>query len=115
MRAVSRNLAKGTKGAEISVLQQFLISQNKGSSSQALANVGTAGNFGPTTHSALAEFQANVGISSALGNFGPITRAYVSLRFSRFLVARLHAQSREYKKGPFLGAPFVLFCTAGRV
>jgi peptidoglycan hydrolase-like protein with peptidoglycan-binding domain len=72
------NLIRGSKGNEVAVLQNFLISQNKGQASQALMRVGATGYFGSLTRSALAEFQLSVGISPASGNFGPITRAYIS-------------------------------------
>jgi peptidoglycan hydrolase-like protein with peptidoglycan-binding domain len=81
LRSVAGNLTKGSSGSDVTVLQQFLISQNKGSFARALAGVGATGNFGSMTLSALAEFQANTGISPASGNFGPITRAYISAHY----------------------------------
>lgn len=78
VQALTVNLAQGSSGSNVTVLQQFLISQNEGPAAQALANAGATGYFGPLTRAALAEFQANTGISPALGNFGPITRAYLS-------------------------------------
>ncbi len=81
VRAIAMNLGKGSVGADVATLQQFLISQNKGPSAQALAAVGATAYFGDITRAALAEFQASVGISPALGNFGSITRAYVSTNY----------------------------------
>lgn len=78
VRAIAVNLGKGKSGTPVAVLQQFLISQNKGPRAQALAKAGATAYFGGVTQSALAEFQASVGISPASGNFGPLTRAYVS-------------------------------------
>ncbi|HEY5383532.1 MAG TPA: ice-binding family protein [Candidatus Paceibacterota bacterium] len=78
IRAVAVNLYQGTNAADVTTLQQFLISQNTGSAAQALATVGATGYFGALTRAALAEFQTKVGISPALGNFGPITRSYIS-------------------------------------
>jgi hypothetical protein len=78
IKSIILNLIRGSKGNEVAVLQNFLISQNKGQASQALMRVGATGYFGSLTRSALAEFQLSVGISPASGNFGPITRAYIS-------------------------------------
>lgn len=75
------NLGEGNKNDDVATLQQFLISQNRGSAAQALARVGVTSYFGMLTRAALAEFQASVGISPALGNFGPITRNYVSIHY----------------------------------
>ncbi len=76
------NLTQGSSGKDVTILQQFLIAQNKGSSAQALASVGATAYFGSLTRRALAEFQADVGISPALGNFGPITRAYLGAHYN---------------------------------
>jgi len=78
VRAIAINLGEGNRNNNVATLQQFLISQNKGQSARALAMVGATSYFGKLTRAALAEFQANVGISPALGNFGPITRNYIS-------------------------------------
>lgn len=78
IRSLTLNLGKGSRGIDVAVLQQFLIAQNKGGSAQALAQAGATAYFGALTKSALAEFQAHVGIYPPLGNFGPITRAYLS-------------------------------------
>ncbi|MDO8524447.1 MAG: ice-binding family protein [bacterium] len=81
VKAIATNLIKGSKDNAVATLQQFLISQNKGSAAQALANVGATSYFGALTKAALAEFQAKVGISPAWGNFGPITRAYLQANY----------------------------------
>ncbi len=81
VRAITINLGKGSSDNNVAILQQFLISQNKGSSAQVLAKVGATSYFGDLTRAALAEFQAKVGISPALGNFGSITRAYISANY----------------------------------
>jgi len=78
VKAIATNLVKGSVGDDVKTLQQFLISQNKGSAAQALSAHGTTLNFGALTKAALAEWQAAVGVAPALGNFGPITRAYIS-------------------------------------
>ncbi|TSC81785.1 MAG: hypothetical protein G01um101420_789, partial [Parcubacteria group bacterium Gr01-1014_20] len=81
VRAIAVNLGEGRRGNDVKILQQFLTSQDKGPAAQALARVGATAYFGGLTRAALAEFQANVGISPALGNFGAITRAYVSAHY----------------------------------
>ncbi len=81
IKTVSANLTKGNSGSKVTILQRFLISQNKGLAAQALANVGATAYFGTLTRAALAEFQASVGVSPALGNFGAITRAYLSAHY----------------------------------
>jgi hypothetical protein len=81
VRTIARSLGQGSGGNDVMILQQFLISQNKGMSARALANVGATSFFGSFTRAALAEFQASVGISPALGNFGPITRGYVQSHY----------------------------------
>lgn len=78
IRSIALNLHQGDSNEEVGTLQQFLIAQHKGSAAAALATVGPTGYFGAMTRAALAEFQAAVSISPALGNFGPITRAYLS-------------------------------------
>jgi hypothetical protein len=81
VRTIATSLGQGSSNNNVAILQQFLISQNKGSAAQALANVGATAYFGALTRAALAEFQASVGISPALGNFGSITRAYLSSHY----------------------------------
>ncbi len=68
------DLTVGSKGAEVTALQQFLVSKGN-----LVMPVGVAmGYFGPLTKSALASYQASAGISPAVGYFGPITRAKVN-------------------------------------
>jgi len=81
VRTIAISLGQGGRGNDVQTLQQFLISQNKGSASQALANVGATSYFGILTRAALAEFQLKVGINPPLGNFGPITRAYLNVNY----------------------------------
>lgn len=66
------DLTLGSTGAEVTALQNWLIS--KGYSIPA----GATGYFGAQTQAALAAFQAANGISPAAGYFGPITRAKVN-------------------------------------
>ena len=81
VRAIATNLQVGSRADNVMVLQQFLTAQNKGPAARALANAGATAYFGGLTRAALAEFQANVGISPASGIFGPITRAYISMHY----------------------------------
>jgi len=78
VKGITADLQEGSSGNNVTTLQQFLISQNSGPASQALAEAGTTSYFGILTRAALAEFQAKAGISPALGNFGPITQAYLN-------------------------------------
>lgn len=66
------DMTLGSSGAEVTALQNWLIS--KGYSIPA----GATGYFGAQTQSALAAYQAANGISPAAGYFGPITRAKVN-------------------------------------
>jgi hypothetical protein len=70
--AFNFNLKVGSKGASVMALQNFLIS--KGFTLAA----GPTGYFGSQTKAALGAYQASVGISPAVGFFGPITRAKVN-------------------------------------
>lgn len=70
--AFTMDLTIGSSGAEVTALQNFLIS--KGFSIPA----GATGYFGTQTQSALAAYQAANGISPAAGYFGPVTRAKVN-------------------------------------
>lgn len=81
VRSIATSMHTGSKGDDVATLQEFLISQDKGSESKALGNIGSTGYFGSMTRKALAEFQANVGIKPALGHFGAITRAYIQANF----------------------------------
>jgi peptidoglycan hydrolase-like protein with peptidoglycan-binding domain len=79
IKAIATDLKTGSRGAGVTVLQQFLLSQNyRGPVAAGLAEAGATGYFGELTRAVLAQFQANVGISPAMGNFGPITRSYIS-------------------------------------
>ena len=81
IKAIAVNLTKGKSSADVKTLQQFLASQNKGAAAQALAKVGGTNLFGEMTRAALAEFQKSVGITPAVGNFGAVTRAYISAHY----------------------------------
>lgn len=81
IRTIAINLVEGSRGNAVIILQQFLISQNKGPASRVLAAARATGYFGVMTRAALAEFQASVGINPALGNFGVITRGYIAAHY----------------------------------
>ena len=68
----TRSLTLGSKGADVTALQTWLI--NKGYSIPA----GATGYFGGQTKAAVAAFQAANGITPAAGYFGPVTRAAVN-------------------------------------
>ena len=68
----ARDLTIGSTGADVTALQNWLISKG-----HAIA-AGATGYFGAQTQAALAAYQAANGISPAAGYFGPITRAKVN-------------------------------------
>jgi hypothetical protein len=72
------DLTVGSRSADVTALQNFLIAQNKGSAAQTLAGVGATGYFGSMTKNAVAEYQTARGITPAAGYFGPKTRADVN-------------------------------------
>ena len=69
----TKDLTLGSKGADVTALQQLLI--NAGDLTAVSAPTGY---FGTLTQAALAKYQAAKGISPAAGYFGPKTRAYVA-------------------------------------
>ncbi|MDB5195330.1 MAG: hypothetical protein JWO84_514 [Parcubacteria group bacterium] len=77
VQTIGIDLRQGMRNGQVTFLQQFLISRSTGSAAGRLASAGATGYFGALTRAALAEYQANVGISPAIGNFGPITRMYL--------------------------------------
>lgn len=64
----TRNLTVGSKGADVTALQNFLIARGYLSAS-------ATGYFGALTKAAVAKWQAAAGISPAAGYFGSISRA----------------------------------------
>ncbi|GEM_PF-3956527 len=76
LSGVLRPLLLGSIGNDVKALQNFLISQNKGSAAENLKRHGATTIFGPLTRAALAEFQRSVGLP-ATGYFGSLTKAYL--------------------------------------
>ncbi len=72
------DLKLGARGESVRELQEFLIEQNVGTSVAKLAKAGATGYFGEVTKSALAEYQASIGIKPASGYYGPITRKIIA-------------------------------------
>ena len=70
------NLKKGSKGADVTALQIFLMAHGQ------TIPAGATGYFGGQTKAALAGFQAANGIMPAVGFFGPITRASINVMCS---------------------------------
>jgi murein DD-endopeptidase MepM/ murein hydrolase activator NlpD len=70
------DLAVGSEGPMVSIVQSILILNNTGPAARTLAATGATGSFGPLTKAALMEYQAAHGIS-ATGYFGPQTRAFM--------------------------------------
>ncbi len=81
IRTITINLYEGMRSDKVTILQQFLIAQQKGPAARRLASVGATAYFGLLTRAALAEFQSSAEIRPALGNFGPITRAHLSAQY----------------------------------
>jgi hypothetical protein len=67
------DLTIGSKGAQVSALQQFLIAKG-----YLTAVSAPTGYFGALTQTALGKFQAANGISPTSGYFGPKTRAFIN-------------------------------------
>ncbi|MEK7507938.1 MAG: peptidoglycan-binding domain-containing protein [Patescibacteria group bacterium] len=75
----TRNLTVGSTGDDVKALQQFLNSHGAQVSATGAGSPGSESTyFGAKTKSALAAYQASVGISPAAGYFGPITKARVN-------------------------------------
>lgn len=72
----TRNLAVGSSGKDVDVLQTFLIEKRY------LKIPAVTGYFGPRTRAAVAAWQAATGISPAVGRFGPISRGKLHLTHS---------------------------------
>lgn len=70
-----RNLTVGSSGEDVTTLQTWL--EQKGF--LVMPSAVAKGYFGNLTRTALAKYQASVGITPAVGYFGPITRAKVNL------------------------------------
>jgi len=68
----SQDLTLGSSGAQVTALQNWLISKGFA------ITAGATGYFGAQTQAALAKYQASAGITPASGYFGPITRAKVN-------------------------------------
>jgi len=68
----SVNLTVGSRGADVSALQAWLIAGGYS------IPAGATGYFGGQTKAAVAAYQAAKGISPAVGYFGPLTRASVN-------------------------------------
>ncbi|MCX6702914.1 MAG: peptidoglycan-binding domain-containing protein, partial [Candidatus Wolfebacteria bacterium] len=71
----TRDLTVGSKGADVTALQNFLIGQP---SAMWPSGQAATGYFGNVTKAAVAKFQAAVGLTPPAGYFGAKTRAYVA-------------------------------------
>ena len=70
----------GDSGDDVYELQLFLMEQDKGEAALTLKEHGATHFFGPLTRAALAEYQAQSGISPSVGYFGVKTRGMVNGR-----------------------------------
>lgn len=73
----AKDLRKGMRSADVTWLQNFLVSKATGKAALSLGAVGSTGYFGSLTVAALAEFQKANGIAPAFGYFGAKTRAFI--------------------------------------
>ncbi len=80
-QTIAAGFGIGSRGTNVKILQQFLILQNTGPATRALAKAGATAYFGVLTRASLAEFQVKVGIRPALGYFNSITRAYLNTHY----------------------------------
>lgn len=71
------DITLGARGSTVTQLQQFLITQNKGTAAQALKKSGATGYFGRLSQKALLEFQTKSNIRPATGYFGAVTKAHL--------------------------------------
>ncbi len=76
--APKQDLWLGSRGADVTWLQQFLISKNLGEASQKLMSAGATGYFGVLTKAAVVEFQKAFNITPNQGYYGAKTRAVVN-------------------------------------
>ena len=67
----TRDLDLSAEGADVTTLQNFLMTQGM------TIPAGATGYFGPQTQAALIQFQLANDIAPAVGYFGPITRAFI--------------------------------------
>ncbi len=70
-------LKLGSRGADVGMLQNYLILENTGFYSGLLSKYGVTGYFGAVTRNALSEFQKSHHIYPSFGVFGPITKSYL--------------------------------------
>jgi peptidoglycan hydrolase-like protein with peptidoglycan-binding domain len=70
--ASAPDMTVGSQGANVTALQNYLIGMGYS------VPAGATGYFGSQTQSALASYQAAMGISPAAGYFGPVTKASIS-------------------------------------
>ena len=76
IQKLTKNLKLGTISKDVKILQQFLISQNKGPSARVLRKNGATNNFGSLTRKALMEWQKANGLKPD-GIFGPKVKAKI--------------------------------------
>lgn len=76
--APKQDLWLGSRGADVTWLQQYLIGKNLGEASQKLMSAGATGYFGVLTKAAVAEFQKSFNITPNQGYYGAKTRAVVN-------------------------------------
>jgi peptidoglycan hydrolase-like protein with peptidoglycan-binding domain len=75
----TRDLTLNSQGTDVYALQRFLNARGHTVSSTGAGSPGKETNvFGSLTRQALIRFQTSVGITPAIGYFGPLTRAFIN-------------------------------------
>ena len=77
-QTINNNLTLGSKGVEVTLLQQFLVSEGYFVMPQGVSY----GYFGPLTKKAVANWQSVNGVLPAVGFFGPISRSVFNAKSS---------------------------------
>ncbi|MDO8522856.1 MAG: sortase [bacterium] len=98
--AFTQNLTIGSRGNDVSVLQQFLITGGF------LKIVAPTGYFGPLTKTALGKWQVSAGIYPPAGFFGPLSRAKINTVFQQALADTTSMQISKGSATTSIGKTF---------
>lgn len=105
--SLSRNLARGLQGADVTALQTFLISRGH------LASSNNTGFFGPLTEAAVKQFQckhlqlcSGTAVSNGYGAVGPMTRASIASVCKAAVTSGLNYAQSSYSSGLYAQASY---------
>ena len=93
----TRSLTLGSKGSDVTALQNWLISKGY------TISAGATGYFGGQTKAALAAYQSAKGISPAVGYFGPVTMASVNAQGGTTTTTTTTGGTTTTTTGPLAG------------